>query len=115
MTECYVDFGEIGMFVPIFLIGLAHGLIHRFFLTRTAFPLLGMGVLAGAFAVQFYQFEMSGKKLFGGMVSTFILYAAFVVWMEKPLRTWFSAGVREPERELETDQTIVPEEDAAHG
>jgi hypothetical protein len=115
MTECYVDFGEIGMFVPIFLIGLAHGLIYRFFLTRTAFPLLGMGVVAGAFAVQFYQFEMSGKKLFGGMMSTFILYAAFVWWMEKPLRNWFSAGVKEPERELETDQTIVPEEDAAHG
>ena len=68
MTECYVDFGEVGMFVPIFLIGLALGLIYRFFLRRTALPLLGMGVLAGAFAIQFYQLEMSGMKLFGSMV-----------------------------------------------
>jgi hypothetical protein len=103
MTECYVDFGEVGMFVPIFLIGLALGLIYRFFLRRTAFPLLGMGVLAGAFAIQFYQLEMSGMKLFGSMVSTFILYAAFVFVFERLLRTWFGAGAPESERELETD------------
>ena len=67
VAESYIDFGPIGMFPALFLIGLMFGRIYRGLLRWTASRgLLGMGfatgVLTGAAAL-----ETSFTKAFGGI------------------------------------------------
>jgi len=90
IAESYIDFGPFGMFVPIFLVGLGSGLIFRFLLTRTRFPLLGSG-----FATAILVFTLSGQpatpKLLGGIVTNFVVLTLvmevglpyFVDWMQE--------------------------------
>lgn len=78
-AESYIDFGPWGMMVPIFLVGVAWGLMYRYFLSRRiaatyAFA-AAVTVLMGA-----NQFEIYSVKLVGGVLTTFLVFAAWVRW-----------------------------------
>ena len=44
MAESYVDFGPIGMFLPILFLGIFYGLMYRYFVivSRTHFSVVGL-------------------------------------------------------------------------
>jgi hypothetical protein len=67
--ESYVDYGPVGMFAPIFLLGLFYGLINRFFITRTKYKLLGAALAVSVLIFNAYAIETSNIKLVGGVVS----------------------------------------------
>ena len=67
--ESYVDYGPVGMFAPIFLLGLFYGLINRFFLTRTKYKILGAALAVSVLIFNAYEIETSNIKLVGGVVS----------------------------------------------
>lgn len=67
MAESYIDFGKIGMMVPIFGLGLLLGRYYRFMLNHDPSRLLGMALAtATIFEVSFL--ESSITKVFGGLV-----------------------------------------------
>ena len=70
--ESYIDFGPIGMFVPIFLLGLMYGVISRFFIKRTRYKLLGSSIALSLLVFNAYEIETSNIKLFGGVVAATI-------------------------------------------
>ena len=68
MGESYIDFGAVGMLLPVFGLGLLFGAFYRWMLTqRYSSTTLGMG-LATAMLFGAYAFETSVTKLFGGLV-----------------------------------------------
>jgi len=67
--ESYVDYGPVGMFAPIFLLGLFYGLINRFFITRAKYKLLGAAMAVSILIFNAYAIETSNIKLVGGVVS----------------------------------------------
>jgi len=79
--ESYIDFGPVGMFVPIFLLGLFYGLLNRFFITRTRHKLLGAALAVSALIFSAYEIETSNIKLVGGVLSvalvSIVMYKAF--------------------------------------
>ena len=83
VAESYIDFGAIGMFPALFLIGLMFGRIYRGLLRWTASRgLLGMGlasgVLTGAAAL-----ETSFTKAFGG-IAVALLVAVLLAGLVLP-------------------------------
>lgn len=73
MAESYIDFGPVGMFVPIFLFGLFMGSIYRFFTLSNASPLLGIALATAALFPVLQAFEVSNIKLLGGTVTRCLL------------------------------------------
>ena len=67
--ESYVDYGPVGMFAPIFLLGLFYGLINRFFITAAKYKLLGAAMAVSVLIFNAYAIETSNIKLVGGVVS----------------------------------------------
>ena len=67
--ESYIDFGPVGMFAPIFLLGVFYGLINRLFLTRTKYKLLGAALAVSVLIFSAYEIETSNVKLVGGVAS----------------------------------------------
>ncbi len=78
-AESYIDFGPWGMMVPIFLVGLAWGLMYRTFLSLSTAVIYrfaaAVAVLMGA-----NQFEIYSVKLVGGVLTTFLVFAAWIRW-----------------------------------
>lgn len=85
MAESYVDFGPVGMFVPIFLLGLFYGLLYRGFVSCTRFKVVGFAAATSVILFSAYNFETSNIKLVGGMTTCAIVAAVFLVVAEKPL------------------------------
>ncbi len=78
-AESYIDFGPWGMMVPIFLVGMIWGLMYRYFLSR---PIAATYAFAAAVTVLMgaNQFEIHSVKLVGGLLTTFLVFAAWVRW-----------------------------------
>ncbi len=72
MAESYIDFGPIGMFVPIFLLGLFYGSIYRFFIARRSNRILGFALGVGILSPAVQDFASSTVKIFGGVVIALI-------------------------------------------
>jgi hypothetical protein len=75
--ESYIDFGPIGMFIPIFLLGLLYGVINRFFITRTRYKLLGSALAVSVLVFNAYEIETSNIKLLGGVITALLAAIVF--------------------------------------
>ncbi len=73
MTEAYVDFGPVWMFVPIFALGIITGGIYRYFL-RSSSPIFGYGFSIPVLLVV-AQTEIGFNKILGGMLMGSIVMA----------------------------------------
>ena len=101
MGESYIDFGRIGMFVPVLLIGLLWGLIYAYFVRNARSKLVGYA-FATALLVQAYQFEIVGIKLLGGIVAKFIVLAVLLRFFEPAIWGWLGGDeVHEEEPEVD--------------
>ena len=76
MAECYIDFGAMGMFIPIGLLGFLYGFEYRYFVSRPRNLLFAYGA-AVAVLKSAGLYETTIIKVLGGNLTTFItLYLA---------------------------------------
>lgn len=84
MAESYIDFGPVGMFIPIFLLGMFYGMIYRYFIGHYQLRLLGFAMATSILAFGAYMIETSNIKLVGGNVTSFIVLWAFAKFCGPP-------------------------------
>jgi hypothetical protein len=77
MAESYIGFGPIGMFLPIFFLGLLLGYEYRFFATRRSHLVFAYG-LTPVFFLGATSYESTAIKILGGNLTVFIV--AFLAW-----------------------------------
>ena len=78
MAESYIDFGSLGMFVPIFLLGVLYGAEYRYLITRRRYLTFAYGA-APVILISASQFETSAVKIMGGNLTTFgVFVIAFI-------------------------------------
>jgi hypothetical protein len=95
--ESYIDFGPVGMFAPICLLGVLYGFINRFFLTRTKYKLLGAALAVSVLIFNAYEIETSNIKLVGGVVSVALVSIAIYVVCGRTVANFLRRSpVREP-------------------
>ncbi|GAB5536479.1 MAG: hypothetical protein Rubg2KO_27280 [Rubricoccaceae bacterium] len=87
MGESYIDFGSIGMFIPIFLLGLGWGLIYLFFVRKAVDPILGYAYSV-AILLSAYQLEVASIKLLGGVLMKFIVVAMVFRFTQTWILDW---------------------------
>ena len=73
MAEAYIDFGRFGMFVPIFLVGLALGAALRSLTRSLANPWITSALSTCLFVLQPLQLEVAAAKQTGSLVMSLIL------------------------------------------
>lgn len=73
VTESYIDFGPIFMFVPLFLFGMVIGWVYSFILTNSYNQLIGYACAIPLF-FQLYTFELALDKEVGALIAYFIVY-----------------------------------------
>ncbi len=91
MGESYVDFGKIGMFFPIFLLGFTWGFMYYLFRSRTQTLLTGYA-FATALLINAYKLEIASGKVLGGVVSKFIVLFIVLKFIEPTLVAWLREG-----------------------
>jgi hypothetical protein len=78
--ESYADFGPVGMFVPIFLVGIMFGLMYRFFLVYSHLKIFGL-----AFVTAFLLSHLGGipdiPKLLGLTITEFVVMGAILYFL----------------------------------
>ncbi len=82
MGESYVDFGPVGMFAPVFILGLLWGVMYYYLVSRARFTITGYA-FATAILINAYQFEMTGIKMLGGVMMKFLVLALIMRFTEK--------------------------------
>jgi hypothetical protein len=90
MAESYIDFGPLGMYVPIFMLGLLWGGMYRYFLSSGSPRIVGHAV-AVTVLINANQFEMQSTKLMGGMLMSFLVMALLLMVVVPHLRAWIFA------------------------
>ena len=87
-ADCFVDFGYIGMFVPIALIGLFVGFIYRLFYKMYHLNMLLRFSIINVVLYNFISFEADGLFLFGRMLNTLLVYWILCKFVFPALQRW---------------------------
>jgi hypothetical protein len=86
--ESYIDFGPVGMFAPILVLGILYGLINRFFITRARYKLLGASLAVSVLVFNAYAMESSNIKLLGGVVGAAMVSIVIYVVFARPIANY---------------------------
>lgn len=74
-VECYIDFGYIGMFLPLYLIGLWIGFIFLYFAREKGMNTLLAFALSSSIIIHFQAFETDSIIIFGRTLINFAIFA----------------------------------------
>jgi hypothetical protein len=88
--ESYIDFGPVGMFAPIFLLGCFYGAIYRVFALQSRQVLLGNAVAAAILVFGAYTIETSNIKLVGTNVTAVLVMGAFYFLLGGRIQRWLT-------------------------
>jgi hypothetical protein len=94
VAESYVDFGPIGMFAPILLLGVFYGLIYRLLVIRPRDKLIWTAIASAILIFGAYTIETSNIKIVGGIVTALLVIGGGYLLFGQILRTWLH---QEPE------------------
>jgi len=87
-ADSYVDFGYVGMFFPIALIGLFVGWIYRVFFKMSRLNVLFSYAIINICLYNFSSFEADGLFLFGRLLTNLIVYWVLAVTVFPMLQKW---------------------------
>ncbi len=77
-AECYVDFGYLGMMMPLLLLGLLYGKLNHYFITKATPNLLFNYAVTCSFFFEFYGYEMDATILIGRLFASLLTYALLI-------------------------------------
>ena len=81
--ESYIDFGPVGMFAPILLLGIFFGLIYRLFISRAGSKIIGFAIAVSILLFNACEIETSNVKIVGGAVCVCLVMAMFLKFGER--------------------------------
>jgi len=91
MAESYIDFGSVGMLVPIFLLGLLFGAQYRYLITQPRYLLFAYGA-APVILMPMAQYGWSAAKILGGNVTGFAAFYAAMFLVVPRIHRWLLAS-----------------------
>ncbi|MFN2508810.1 MAG: hypothetical protein ABR589_08565, partial [Chthoniobacterales bacterium] len=90
-AESYVDFGPVGMFMPIALLGAGLGLIYRLFVIKARYKLLGGAIVTSIMVFGASTIETSNMKVIGGVLTMFFVMGGLYWLFARSLMDWLTA------------------------
>jgi hypothetical protein len=89
-AESYVDFGPVGMLVPICLLGVSYGFLYRFFVIRVRHKLLGSAIVTAILVLGGSAVETSNAKIVGSNVTLLLIFSILYFFFSDVLMRWLS-------------------------
>jgi hypothetical protein len=87
MAESYVDFGPVGMFVPILLLGVLWGAIYAYFLSRPH-PAAVNCAFAAVALMDTVGYESSATKIVAGLVLRLLFLGLLLRFVMPKVEVW---------------------------
>jgi hypothetical protein len=87
-ADSYVDFGPIGMFIPLLFIAIFVGFIYRVFYKMYSLNALLRFAIINVCLYNFISFEADGLFLFGRLLTTFLVYLVLAKTVLPSLQKW---------------------------
>ena len=87
-ADSYVDFGYVGMCIPLILISLFVAGMYRVFYSYNHINLLFRFAVINIALYEFTSFEADGLFLFGRLLVSFLVFWALCKWLFPPLQRW---------------------------
>ena len=84
-AESYIDFGPVGMFVPIFTLGALWGVAYRWLARCSDNKLLGLAAATTVILTGAILFEASNIKILGGALTNILVLSVLLYFWSKPL------------------------------
>ncbi len=88
--ESYIDFGRVGMYAPILLLGIFYGLIYRFFVDSQKVKVLGFAMAVAILTFGAYTIETSNIKLIGRNTMSLLVMGTFAAFVGNALWSWIT-------------------------
>ena len=107
--ESYVDFGIPLMFVPIFLYGLAAGVVHRKLRRSIRHPELRTATMVVLFWLSLYLFEVSWVIMIGWAVTRFVILGTGAIIADRYVMRRFRPRMRRATPRLAYARATVPD------
>ena len=73
-ADCYIDFGIVGMMIPLFLIGWVYGVTYIYFLKNSSTNLIFNYSIVCALFMRFFAFEMDNIFFIGSLFTDVFMY-----------------------------------------
>lgn len=89
-VDGYIDFGYIGMFIPLIIIGFVAGFIFKYFVTMKLNLIFNYSLITVILFENFMAFETDGTKLIGGFAVSFVYNAILCVFLYPRLIRWLT-------------------------
>jgi hypothetical protein len=89
-ADGYVDFGIVGMMIPLAFIGFIYGASYFYFVRKSSTNYLFNVAVVGAMFMEFFAYEMDSTFLTGRLFTTLLTYTLlkhfFFPWLIKQIR-----------------------------
>lgn len=92
-AESYVDFGPIGMFAPLILLGLGLGAIYRGFVINGRYKLLGGAIVTAIMVFGAATIETSNMKVLGGVITMLLVMGGLYLLFAGVLTRWLTGRI----------------------
>ena len=83
LVEDYIDFGIPYMFIPVFILGFLAAIMYRYIFKVAINSLFANLLSASIFFFNFYLFETANIKMFGNILSNYIVCLAWLMLFQK--------------------------------
>ncbi len=80
-ADCYIDFGIVGMFVLLFLIGLLFGYSYYYFVRSSSHNFVFNFAVVCALYMRFFAFEMDSVFFIGSLVTDLLTYTLMSMFL----------------------------------
>lgn len=104
-ADGYIDFGYIGMFIPLLILGLIYGSTYYYFLKNSSKNFLFNYCVVGAMFIEFHAFEMDSTFLLGRLFSTLLTFYLISLFFFP----WLIDYLSMPKREVVKEKKEVAE------
>lgn len=92
-ADSYVDFGYVGMFVPLLILGFVFGLSYFYFARKSSNSFIFNFSVVGAMYMEFFAFEMDSTYLVGRLFATLVTFYALKLFFFPWLMNYLKAPV----------------------
>ncbi len=101
--ESYIDFGYVGLFVPVFVLGYIFGRSFRFFLERSTYCLLGLATSTTILLTYAVSYGASNISMVGGFVTACLAYVVMLGFFDKSIWRW---SAREGRQRIPSEKLV---------
>ncbi|MSU58688.1 MAG: hypothetical protein EXS35_11015 [Pedosphaera sp.] len=112
--ESYIDFGYVGMFAPIFVLGMFYGWIYRHFVQVQKIRLMGCALATVILIFGAFNLETSNIKLVGGNLMSFIVMGLFAKFAAPAMWTALTVATRRKQPRRPVAAGPVPSDAGDH-